>query len=87
MSTHNLEFNHFIIDRQGVIFASARDKNNIVYNFIINSQTGTVLKQINNQFKLANDPEQIKQRAEAYYGKVAVYQIQQPLGNLWNIYK
>ena len=41
-----LYFSHFVVDRQGVIFASARDKNNRIYNFIIDSDSGIVQEQV-----------------------------------------
>jgi hypothetical protein len=70
-----LEFKHFIVDRQGTVFASARDADNRIYNFLITA--GAVKEQRNTHFELLNGEyaEYIKQRAQGYYGIVPTYKI------------
>ena len=43
-----LEFKHFIVDRKGDIFASARDGSDKVHNFIISNES--VLTQVKQDF-------------------------------------
>ena len=73
-----LEFKHFIKDRQGIIFASARDRTNKVYNFLINTQTGRVLKQISSRFEqvMGEDAEDVKSAVERYSKIIPTYNIQ-----------
>ena len=46
-----LEFKHLVIDKVGVIFASARDYHNKIFNFLIDPNTGIVLEQANRDFR------------------------------------
>jgi hypothetical protein len=72
-----LEFRHFVVDKWGVIFASARDKNNKVYNFIINGNSGTVMEQINSHFECITGEraEYVKKTAAHYYGVLPTYRV------------
>ncbi|MBU1367198.1 MAG: hypothetical protein KJ711_05245 [Candidatus Omnitrophica bacterium] len=72
-----LEFSHFIVDREGVIFASARDESNKVYNFIINQLTGGVLEQVNSHFEPIEREraETIRKDAQHWYGILPTYRI------------
>jgi hypothetical protein len=59
----DLIFNHFVVaNNQGLIFASARDKVNRIYNFLVNEFTGNVMQQINDKFEpvQSRDSEHIK---------------------------
>ena len=73
-----LEFKHFVIDRLGIIFASARDERNHVQNFIINTQTGGVLQQVNASFVAISSgiAESIRKRMEQYESIVPTYKIE-----------
>ena len=46
-----LEFKHFVVDRQGLIFASARDGSERIYNFLVNPENDVVLEQSNHHFR------------------------------------
>ena len=49
-----LEFKHLVIDKVGVIFASARDYHNKIFNFLINPGTGIVLEQAEESFHVTS---------------------------------
>ena len=73
-----LEFSHFVVDKTGVIFASAREEGtNKIYNFVINSQTGNILEQFNSHFESISGEwaEYVRQQAEQYQGIVPTYRI------------
>ena len=73
-----LTFRHFVVDRTGLIFASAREQiSNRVCNFLINSQTGTVLAQVSNRFETISREyaEDIRRQAENHYGRLPTYRI------------
>ena len=73
----NIEFRHFVVDRQGVIFASGRDASNKVCNFIINRQTGTVLTQVNSHFEQLSIEcaRYITSRIAEYQGILPTYRV------------
>ncbi len=74
----NVEFTHFVIDKSGLIFASARDADNKIYNFIVN-QSGDVLEQINSHFESINGEweQYIKRRLDDYQGLVSTHRVEQ----------
>lgn len=73
----DLEFSHFVIDKLGVIFASARDPQNKIHNFIVNGGTGGVLAQVNSHFEPISGEraELIRSRMEKYQSIVPTYRI------------
>jgi hypothetical protein len=77
--SRELEFKHFVVDSSGLIFACARDSANRIYNYIINTSTGTVLEQVNSHFEciIGDYAEQVKRTAERYYGVIPTYRIPQ----------
>jgi hypothetical protein len=70
-----LKFRHFIIDRKGTIFVSARDADNKVYNFLITHTS--IMQQVNSHFEFVNDElaEYIRRKVESCYGIVPIYKI------------
>jgi hypothetical protein len=72
-----IAFNHFVVDKAGVIFASGRDAGNRIYNFIINSNTGNILEQVNSHFEGIDGEwaEYVKRRVEQYKGIAPTYRI------------
>ena len=74
---YSIKFTHFVVDSQGVIFASGRDAHNKIANFIVNTQTGTVLAQVNSHFEPVTSEwaEYIRKRVEEYQGLVPTYRI------------
>lgn len=73
-----LEFQHFVIDKLGIVFGSARDERNRVYNFLINTQTGGVLQQVNARFEAISSgiAEIVRTRMEKYQSVVPTYRIE-----------
>jgi hypothetical protein len=73
----DIKFHHFVIDKEGVIFASARDSSNKIYNFVINSCTGNILEQVSSRFESINGEwaEYVRSKAEQYRGIVPTYRI------------
>jgi hypothetical protein len=70
---------HLIIDNQGMVFVSAKDVNGEIYNFIVNSQNGTVSIQINSHFEplLENLAEYIRKKVEQFYDVVPTYRVRE----------
>ena len=72
-----LYFQHFVVDKQGVIFACARDGSQRVYNFIVNTQTDRVHEQVRTSFKeiFGSWAEYIRQRVSQSQGLLPTYKI------------
>jgi hypothetical protein len=73
----NLEFTHFVVDRTGLTFASARDTaSNRIYNFIV-SQSGDIREQCADRFEVITGEwaEFIRLRIEHYRGIAPIYRI------------
>ncbi len=71
----NLIFSHFVVaTTDGTIFASARDKDNKVHNFLI-TRYGDVKEQVRSSFEPVSGEvaERIRQRAQSYYSVIPVY--------------
>ncbi len=72
-----LIFSHFVVAKvDGTIFASARDNDNKIHNFLI-TRYGDVKRQINNHFELleADYAELVREQAQSYYSIRPIYRI------------
>ena len=73
----NLRFSHFVVSTSdGTIFASARDNNNSIHNFLI-TRYGDVKYQVNDHFEPLNqeDAYKVRRRAQRYYSRVPIRKI------------
>ena len=73
----DLEFKHFVTDHTGLIFASARDSGNRIYNFILNKDTGNILEQFYGKFEVIDGEwaEYVKTSIQQYRDIVPTYRI------------
>jgi hypothetical protein len=75
-NTDQLKFRHFVIDREGVIFASAKDGERVA-NFLINPLTGNVLTQSSQRFEALSKEcaDEIRRKAEQSYNLIPIYRV------------
>ncbi|RLF73871.1 hypothetical protein DRN51_06595 [Thermococci archaeon] len=74
----DLEFIHFVIDKTGTIFGSARERGGRIANFLIN---GWIKQQTGDYWQeLEPEPAQmVKDRATGAYGRVPTYRTERLL--------
>jgi len=72
-----LEFNHLVVDRTGLIFASARDEESNVSNYLVDSHSGEVKKQVGNQFEPISEEyaDEVRRQIRRSYGSLPVYRV------------
>ena len=68
-----LDFRHFVSDEEG-IFASARDRDGRIHNFII-TRSGRVLEQVSRHFEelIGEYAEAVRRDFTHYYGVAPTY--------------
>jgi hypothetical protein len=72
----NLRFSHFVVStNSGQVFVSSRDEAGRVFNFLLDTRTGSVCEQVRDQFVRLDDQlaSVIKNRIEQNYNQVPVY--------------
>ena len=76
LRTTKLKFSHFVESTyQGLIFASARDRDNRVHNYLVSKRTGSIREQVRTNFEPISGEyaEQIRARVDESFGVLPTF--------------